>query len=153
MPDTLESKIDTLAVRFADVSGAVSSFSEKLDDVRLKQAKMATWCEIHDRMHLSIAADIAGIEGREREATGRVDPVRRSDSDAPRKGVRIDLRSLSLRDVVFVLALVASLALGGSAALSGDGDEELRAAMRKAVLEAVAAATPPPSPAPEEVEP
>ena len=125
-----------------------------LRNIAVDVGALRQWCTSHEQTHLLIAADIAGLEGREREATGRVDVTRRSISDAPRKGVRIDLRSLSLRDVVFVVALAASLALGGSAALSGDDDAAMKKLERIARLvteiEAVqAAALPVP---PEEVE-
>jgi hypothetical protein len=157
MTATLEAKIDSLSGRLTDVSTAVSVLGEKLDDVRLAQAKTAMWCDLHGKIHDGIADDIAGLEGREREATGRVDvPPRASHSDAPRKGVRIDLSRVTVRDVIVAVALVVSLVMGGSAAMSGDDDRaELMREFKKiarvvADFEAVqAAALPAP---PEEVE-
>jgi hypothetical protein len=116
----------------------MSDLAEIRTDIRtiaVDVGALRQWCTSHESMHVSIASDIAGLEDRERvrgEATGRIDVHRRSISDAPRKGVRIDLSRVTLRDAVFLVALCASLLLGGSAALSGDdGRAELMRKMEK----------------------
>jgi len=137
----------------------MSDLAEIRTDLRLIAVDVGAlrqWCTSHEQMHVGIAADIAGLEGREREATGRVEVPLRSNSDAPRKGVRIDLSRVTVRDVIVAVALVVSLVMGGSAAMSGDDDRaELMREFKKiarvvADFEAVqAAALPAP---PEEVE-
>ena len=136
----------------------MSDLAEIRTDIRaiaVDVGALRQWCTSHEQVHVSIASDIAGLESREREVTGRIDVHRRPVSDAPHKGVRIDLSRVTLRDAIFIVALCASLLLGGTAALSGDdGRAELMRKMEKIarvvseIESAQAAEEPPATPAP-----
>jgi hypothetical protein len=108
--------------RLVDLASACSSMDGKLDAVRLEQAKQGERWTQHAVQHGAIDKRLDGIEGREREdATGRVTPPRRSDSDSPRRrGVDMAIVAKIAAGIGVAIAVALSAWTSGNSATAED---------------------------------